>query len=129
MPYWRLTAAALLALGALFLAGWAAGSRPRARLRYVLHDRWSGSEWRRVCVEDEDCLARAEAWLRSLPGPPLRQRWYRLRGAWCESGLRMADYHLTFVFEDGRCEEVKVWVGGPGRRALVAGGDGRAHHG
>jgi hypothetical protein len=105
----------LLLLGGLLVGGWAVHRRPPPRLRHVEVACWSDWDTVNVRTNDADCLARAEAWFRSLPGPSPRQRWLRFRGCDCQSALRMADYRLTLVFEGGRREEVEVWADGPAR--------------
>jgi hypothetical protein len=107
--------APVLLLGWPLVGGWAVHRRPPPRLQQVEVACWSNWEAENVRTDDADCLAKAEAWFSSLPGPTLRQRWLRFRGCDCQSALRMADYRLALVFEGGRREEVEVWAGWPAR--------------
>lgn len=64
----------------------------------------------RLRTEDQEFLRRVEDWYHSIEGPSLRQRRLRFRDGWIEDGLRQSDYEVTLEFENGRREEMAVWV-------------------
>jgi hypothetical protein len=103
----RLPVFSFLAVTAILLAVWAIHTHFNSRLSWVEVRRPNGEFLR---TEDPDFLRKMEVWRHSVEGPSLRQRLLRLTGRWCESGLRQADYQVTLVFNNGRREELAVWV-------------------
>jgi hypothetical protein len=92
---------------AILVGAWTISSRFSRRLDAVEFERLNGELFR---TQDPDFLRKAEAWRHSIEEPGLRQRWLRLTGRWTENGLRQPDYEVTFVFKNGRREQLAVWV-------------------